>query len=38
MLPITNNGEPDFKYMEQYSKNMMLRKYKQYLTFLDIQN
>lgn len=35
MLPITDSGEPDYKYMEQYSKNMMLRKYQQYLTFLQ---
>ena len=34
MLPVTDSGEPDYKYMEQYSKNMMLRKYQQYLTFL----
>lgn len=35
MLPINDLGEPDFEYMEQYSKNMMLRKYQQYLAFLD---
>lgn len=35
MLPIDNDGEPNYSYMEQYVKNMMLRKYKQYLTFLD---
>lgn len=35
MLPVTDSGEPDYKYMEQYSKNMMLRKYRQYLTFLQ---
>ncbi|WP_455676429.1 hypothetical protein [Pseudoscardovia suis] len=35
MLPITDSGEPDYEYMEQYSKNMMLRKYQQYLAFLD---
>lgn len=33
MLPVTDSGESDYKYMEQYSKNMMLRKYRQYLTF-----
>lgn len=33
MLPVTDSGEPDYKYMEQYAKNMMLRKYQQYLTF-----
>lgn len=34
MLPITDSGEPDYEYMEQYAKNMMLRKYHQYLAFL----
>ena len=38
MLPITDSGEPDYEYMEQYSKNMMLRKYKQYLEFINRQN
>ena len=37
MLPITDSGEPDYDYMEQYAKNMMLRKYKQYLAFIDRQ-
>lgn len=35
MLPINDSGEPDYEYMEQYVKNMMLRKYRQYLTYLD---
>lgn len=34
MLPVDDNGEPDYAYMEQYAKNMMLRKYEQYLDFL----
>lgn len=34
MLPIDNTGEPDYAYMEQYVKNIMLRKYEQYLDFL----
>lgn len=38
MLPVTDTGEPDYAYMEQYSKNMMLRKYKQYLEFVNRQN
>ena len=38
MLPVTDTGKPDYAYMEQYSKNMMLRKYKQYLEFIDRQN
>lgn len=35
MLPTNEKGEPDYKYMEQYSKNMMLKKYKQYLAYID---
>ncbi len=35
MLPINKNNEPDFEYMEQYVKNIMIKKYKQYLAFLD---
>ena len=35
MLPVNNSGEPDYEYMEQYAKNTMLRKYQQYLTFLQ---
>lgn len=35
MLPTTSNSTPDWEYMEQYAKNMMLQKYKQYLNFLD---
>ena len=35
MLPIADSGEPDYAYMEQYAKNMMLRKYEQYLAFLQ---
>ena len=37
MLPVTDSGEPDYEYMEQYAKNMMLRKYRQYLAYLDRQ-
>lgn len=35
MFPVTDSGEPDYEYMEQYAKNMMIRKYEQYLTFLS---
>lgn len=38
MLPVTDSGEPDYEYMEQYAKNMMLRKYRQYLAFLKQSN
>jgi restriction enzyme bgcI subunit beta len=38
MLPVTDAGKPDYEYMEQYAKNMMLRKYEQYLAFIDRQS
>ena len=38
MLPVTDEGKPDYAYMEQYAKNMMLRKYEQYLAFIDRQS
>ena len=37
MLPTTNEGKPDWDYMEQYAKNLMLKKYQQYLEFLGGQ-
>jgi len=36
MLPVNDAGKPDFEYMEQYTKNIMLRKYEQYLAFVLI--
>jgi type I restriction enzyme M protein len=35
MLPVDNDGKPDYAYMEQYVKNMMLKKYERYLAFID---
>ena len=35
MVPVKGDGEPDYEYMEQYAKNMMLKKYTQYLSFLE---
>lgn len=35
LVPLNDTGEPDYEYMEQYIKNMMLEKYQQYLTFLE---
>lgn len=35
MLPVTDEGTPDYDYMERYTKNLMLRKYKKYLDYLD---
>lgn len=33
LMPVTDGGKPDYAYMEQYAKNLMLKKYKQYLAF-----
>lgn len=38
MLPVTDAGRPDYEYMEQYVKNMMLHKYEQYLGFIERQS
>ena len=33
ILPITSDGSPDYAYMEQYTKNLMLKKYYEYLNY-----
>lgn len=33
MLPVDEKGEPDFGYLERYAKNLMIRKYRQYMEF-----
>lgn len=38
ILPVNAAGEPDYEYMEQYAKNMMLKKYRQYLEYLEGQH
>lgn len=35
MLPVDDQGRPDYDYMEQYVKNKMIQKYKKYLTYLS---
>ncbi|MBQ0084065.1 MAG: restriction endonuclease subunit S [Clostridiales bacterium] len=35
LLPITEAGEPDYDYMEQYVKNMIIQKYQQYLDYYE---
>ena len=30
MLPVNDNNEVDYEYMEQYIKNIMIEKYKKY--------
>ena len=34
LLPVTPKGEPDYEYMEQYSKNIMKMKLTEYLEFV----
>lgn len=36
-LPVSSTGEPDFYFMEEYGKKMLLDKYNQYLRFLSDQ-
>ena len=36
MLPVTNNAEPDYTFMEKYGRKMVAKKYMQYLHFLEI--
>ena len=38
MLPVNEKDEPDYKYMEQYMKNLTYKKINQYLNYLDKQN
>jgi hypothetical protein len=33
LVPINEQGQPDYEYMEQYIKNMMLNKYNLYLEY-----
>ena len=33
LLPITDDGQPDYKYMTQYAKTVMFGKYKKYLEY-----
>ena len=37
MLPVTEDGEPDFQFMEDYVRELMAKKRKQYLAFLQKQ-
>ena len=38
ILPKTPSGEPDYLYMENYIKEIMLRKYNEYLSFKNLHN
>ena len=35
LLPVNEDGNPDYAYMEQYIKNIMYNQYKRYLDFLE---
>ena len=35
MLPSVTEKEPDYKYMEQYIKNLMIKKYQDYLSYVE---
>lgn len=34
LLPVNSDDQPDYEYMEQYMKNLMIRKYNQYLDYI----
>lgn len=35
MLPITDDGQPDYDFMEEFGRKMMSNKYNQYLKHLS---
>lgn len=35
MIPVDNAGNPDYKFMEQYIKNLMIKKYNDYLAYAE---
>ena len=35
MLPVNDAGNPDYEYMEQYIKNLMIKKYKEYIEYVE---
>lgn len=35
LLPVNEDGNPDYEYMEQYVKNIMHYQYTKYLNFLE---
>ncbi len=36
ILPVNGHGAPDYEYMEQYGKQIMLQKYQQYLNYIGM--
>ncbi len=35
LLPVNKEGRPDYEFMEQYGKQIMLQKYQQYLNYIS---
>lgn len=35
MLPVNEKGSPDYEFMEQHGKRLMLQKYQQYLNYIS---
>ena len=35
LLPVNEKSCPDYEFMEQYGKQIMLQKYQQYLNYID---
>ena len=35
LLPVDKQGNPDYKYMEQYIKNIMIKQYKAYIVYAE---
>ncbi len=38
LLPVNDQEQPDYEYMEQYMKNLMYKKIKQYLEYIEKQS
>lgn len=38
MLPVTDDGEPDYEFMEEFGRRLMAKKYSQYLAFLKMSD
>lgn len=37
-VPVTETGEPDYEFMEEFGRKMMMNKYSQYLAFLALSD
>lgn len=38
LVPVNDRDEPDYTYMEQYIKNIFIKKYNEYLYYYDSKN